>query len=98
MDEHPRRKYQGIAERLSNAGLCPQEDAVRKAILTAFTETGKSPSVEALAHVLDLSPAAVRAVCRTLASASPENWRNFWRQAVSHLMIITCDDNQKTTN
>jgi hypothetical protein len=30
--------------------------------------------------------------------AFPENWRNFWRQAVSHLTIITCDDNQKTTN
>jgi hypothetical protein len=28
--------------------------------------------------------------------ASPENWRNFWRQAVSHLSIITYDDNQKT--
>jgi hypothetical protein len=28
----------------------------------------------------------------------PENWRNFWRQAVSHSTIITCDDNQKTTN
>jgi hypothetical protein len=28
--------------------------------------------------------------------ASPENWRNFWRQAVSHLTIITCESNQKT--
>jgi TnpA family transposase len=33
-----------------------------------------------------------------IREASPKNWRNFWRQAVSHLTIITCDDNQKTTN
>jgi len=28
--------------------------------------------------------------------ASPENWRNFWRQAVSHLSRITYEPNQKT--
>jgi hypothetical protein len=76
VDEHPRKKYQGIAERLSNAGLSPQEDAVRKAILTAFTEAGKGPSVEALAHALGLSLAAVRAVCRTLASADLIVWQD----------------------
>ena len=83
MDEHPRRKHHGIAERLSNAGLSPQEDAVRKAILTAFTEAGKGPSVEALAHVLGLSPAAVRAVCRTLASADLIVWRDEHASIVS---------------
>jgi transposase-like protein len=25
-------------------------------------------------------------------------WRNFGRQPVSHLLVITCDDNQKTNN
>jgi hypothetical protein len=28
--------------------------------------------------------------------ASPKNWRNFGRQAVSHLSIITYEANQKT--
>ena len=76
MDEHPRKQHQGIAERLSNAGLSPQEDVVRKAILTAFTEAGKSPSVEALAHALGLSLAAMRAVCRTLAAADLIVWQD----------------------
>src|SRR4030095_1952654 len=29
-----------------------------------------------------------------LSLASPKNWRNFWRQAVSHLSIITYEPNQ----
>ena len=35
---------------------------------------------------------------REEVKASQKNWRNFWRQAVSHLSIITYDDNQKTNN
>ena len=35
---------------------------------------------------------------REEVKASRKKWRNFGRQAVSHLSIITYDDNQKTNN
>src|SRR5262249_13426435 len=76
MPEHQKERYNGIAERLSSAGLSLQEDAVRKAILTAFAAAGKGPSVEELAHVLSLPLAAVRAACRTLAAADLIVWQD----------------------
>ena len=76
MPEHQRESRNGIAERLSRAGLSLQEDAVRKTILTAFADAGKGPSVEALAHALGLPLAAVRAVCRTLAAADLLVWQD----------------------
>jgi hypothetical protein len=57
MQEYQRERSNGIVVRLSRAGLSLQEDAVRKAILKAFADEGHAPSVQALAHVLGLSPA-----------------------------------------
>ena len=65
-----------IAERLSSAGLNPQEDAVRKAILTAFAATGKAPAVQDLARTLSLSRTSVLAICRTLAAADLIVWQD----------------------
>jgi alkylmercury lyase-like protein/IclR-like helix-turn-helix domain-containing protein len=65
-----------IAERLSSAGLNPQEDAVRKAILTAFAATGKAPAVQDLARALSLSRTSVLALCRTLAAADLIVWQD----------------------
>ena len=76
MQGHQRERRNGIAERLSSAGLSLQEDAVRKAILTAFAHEGKAPSMEELAHVLGLPLAAVRAACCTLAAADLIVWQD----------------------
>ena len=72
-----------IAERLSSAGLNPQEDAVRKAILTAFAATGKAPAVQDLARTLSLSRASVLAICRTLAAADLIVWQDDTRHISS---------------
>src|SRR5687768_931026 len=76
MHEHQRERHNGIAERLSSAGLSPQEDAVRKAILTAFADTGKAPSVQELARVLGLPLASVFGACRILAAADLIVWQD----------------------
>src|SRR5262249_29560810 len=72
--QEPQRQRRHIAERLSSAGLRPQEDTVRKAILMAFADTGKAPSVQALAHALGLPLSLVLAACRTLAAADLIVW------------------------
>jgi len=77
------RTRNSIAERLSSAGLSPQEDAVRKAILTAFANEGKAPSVPQLAPALGLPLAPVLAACRTLAAHDLIVWREDERQIVS---------------
>ena len=77
------RTRNGIAERLSSAGLSPQEDTVRKAILTAFADEGKAPSVPQLAHALGLPLASVLAACRTLAARDLIVWRDDERQIIS---------------
>jgi alkylmercury lyase len=76
MQEHQRERRNGIVERLSRAGLSLQEDTVRKAILTAFADEGKAPSVQELAHALGLPLAPVLAVCRTLAAADLIVWQD----------------------
>jgi hypothetical protein len=65
-----------IAERLSSAGLNPQEDAVRKAILRAFADEGQSPSMQGLARTLGLPLASVLGDCRTLAAADLIIWQD----------------------
>ena len=65
-----------IAERLRSAGLSPPEDAVRKAILTAFAAEGKAPSVPQLAHALGLPLDPVLAACRTLAARDLIVWKD----------------------
>ena len=65
-----------IAERLSSAGLNPQEDAVRKAILKTFADEGHAPSMEGLARTLGLPLASVLAACRTLAAADLIIWQD----------------------
>ncbi len=77
------RTRSGIAERLRNAGLSPQEDAVRKAILKAFANEGKAPSVPQLVHALGLPLAPVLAACRTLAARDLIIWREDERHIVS---------------
>jgi hypothetical protein len=65
-----------IAERLSSAGLNPQEDAVRKAILKTFADEGHTPSMQGLACTLGLPLASVLAACRTLAAADLIIWQD----------------------
>ncbi len=74
--EHQRKSRKNIAERLSSAGLNPQEDAVRKAILTAFAASGKAPGVQDLVHALGLPLASVLAACRPLAAADLIVWQD----------------------
>lgn len=76
MQEYQKGRRNGIAERLSSAGLSLQEDAVRKAILTAFADEGKAPSMQALASALGLPLAPVLAACRTLAAADLIVWQD----------------------
>jgi hypothetical protein len=73
---HQRKSRKNIAERLSSAGLNPQEDAVRKAILTAFAASGKAPDVQDLARTLGLPLASVLVACRTLAAADLIVWQD----------------------
>jgi hypothetical protein len=65
-----------IAERLSSAGLTPQEDAVRKAILKTFADEGHAPSMQGLTRTLGLPLASVLAACRTLAAADLIIWQD----------------------
>lgn len=64
-----------IIEKLSKAGLSPQEEEVRKAILKAFADGGKAPSVPELAHALGLPLEPVLAACRTLAASDLIVWQ-----------------------
>jgi hypothetical protein len=82
MQEHQRQR-RNVAERLSSAGLSLQEDTVRKAILTAFADEGKAPSVQDLAHTLGLPHAPVLAACRTLAAADLIVWQDDTTHIVS---------------
>jgi alkylmercury lyase len=82
MQEHKRQRSNSIVERLNRAGLRPQEDAVRKAILTAFADEGHAPSVQELVHALDLPLAPVLAACRTLAAAD----LIVWQDATTHIV------------
>lgn len=76
MQEHRVRTRNGIVERLRRAGLSPQEDDVRKAILKAFADEGKAPSVQELAHALGLPLACVLEACRTLAASDLLVWQD----------------------
>src|SRR4029450_9202729 len=83
MKEQRVRTSKGIAERLSSAGLSPQEEAVRKAILQAFAHDGKATSVPQLGHALAPPPAPGLAAGRTLAACGLIVWSDDERQIVS---------------
>jgi alkylmercury lyase len=76
MHEHQRKSRKSIAERLSSAGLNPQEETVRKAILLAFADEGHAPSVQDLARTLRLPLASVLTACHTLAAADLVVWQD----------------------
>jgi len=76
MQEHRMERSNDLGERLRRAGLSPQEEEVRKAILTAFADGGKAPSVPELAHALGLPLAPVLAACRTLAASDLIVWHD----------------------
>jgi hypothetical protein len=80
---HQRKSSKNIAERLSRAGLTPQEDTVRKAILQAFADEGYVPSLQELARALGLPLASVLASCRTLAAADLIIWQDEQTHIVS---------------
>jgi Alkylmercury lyase/IclR helix-turn-helix domain len=83
MPEHHIERRNGIVERLSRAGLSLQQDAVRKAILQAFADEGKAPSVQELAHALGLPRAFVLEACRTLAASDLIVWQDDTTHIVS---------------
>ena len=76
MQEQQEETRNNIVERLRRANLSPQEDAVRKAILTVFAEEGKAPHVQELAHMLRVSFTSVLQACRTLATADLIVWQD----------------------
>ncbi len=76
MQEQRVKTRKNIVERMSRAQLSAQDDAVRKAILTAFAEEGKAPSMQALAHTLNLPFTSVLQACRILAAADLIVWQD----------------------
>lgn len=83
MQEQRAGRKNRIVERLSSAGLRPQEDDVRKAILRAFAAAGTAPSVRELAHRLGLPVEPVIAACRTLAACDLIVWKDETRHILS---------------
>ncbi len=76
MQEQRVKTRNNIVARMSRAQLSVQDDAVRKAILTAFAEEGKAPSMQELAHTLSLPFASVLQACRTLVAADLIVWQD----------------------
>jgi hypothetical protein len=56
--------------------MSPQEEEVRKAILKAFADGEKAPSVPELAHALGLPLEPMLAACRTLAASDLIVWQD----------------------
>lgn len=83
MPEQRAGRKNRLVERLSSAGLRPQEDEVRKAILRAFAAEGKAPSMRELAHRLGLPIEPVIAACRTLAAHDLIVWKDDTRHILS---------------
>jgi hypothetical protein len=83
MQERRMERSNGIVERLGRAGLSPQDDDVRKAILTACADGGKAPSVPELAQALGLPLEPVLAACRTLAASDLIVWQDETAHIVS---------------
>jgi hypothetical protein len=64
-----------VIERLARATLSPEENDLRKAILTAFAEGGSAPSVHEIAHTLARSVREVVEGCRKLAADDLMVWK-----------------------
>jgi Alkylmercury lyase len=64
-----------IVERLAQAELSPEENDLRKAILTAFAEGGRAPSVHEVAHTLARPVGEVLAGCQKLAADDLIVWK-----------------------
>jgi Alkylmercury lyase len=75
MTERHQGTGKSTLERLARAALSPEENAVRKAILTAFAEQGSAPSVHEVAHSLALPVEDVLEGFRKLAAYDLIVWR-----------------------
>jgi alkylmercury lyase-like protein len=64
-----------IVERLARAALSPAENDLRKAILTAFAEGGRAPSVHEVAHTLARPVGEVVEGLRKLAAYDLMVWK-----------------------
>jgi hypothetical protein len=70
-------------ESLARAALSPEENDLRKAILTAFAEEGSAPSVHEVAHTLARPVGEVLAGCRKLAAYDLMVWKEDEARIVS---------------
>ena len=75
MPEPRARTRNGIVERLARAELSPQENDIRKAILKAFAQDGKAPSVREVAQALGLPLEDVLAGLQKLAEYDLIVWK-----------------------
>ena len=75
MPEPHARTRNGIVERLAQAELSPQENDIRKAILKAFAQDGKAPSVREVAQALSLPLEDVLAGFQELAEYDLIVWK-----------------------
>jgi hypothetical protein len=75
MTERHQGTGNSTVERLARAALSPEENALRKAILTAFAEKGSAPSVHEVAHTLALPVEDVLEGFRKLAAYDLIVWR-----------------------
>src|SRR5262245_50982578 len=75
MAERHQRTGNSIVERLARVNLSPEENDLRKAILTAFAEKGRASSVHEVAHSLALPVEDVLEGFRKLAAYDLIVWR-----------------------
>ena len=75
MTERNQGTGKSTLERLARAALSPEENAVRKAILTAFADKGSAPSVHEVAHTLARPVEDVLEGVRKLAASDLIVWK-----------------------
>jgi hypothetical protein len=83
MTEPRQRIRNNTLERLARAALNPEENDLRKAILTAFAAGGRAPSVHEVAHTLARPVGEVLEGVRKLAAADLLVWKEDEARIVS---------------